>query len=103
MPIVDPVGFDALGLIGFQINPHYIEGNPPGHQGETRAERLKEFLLANPDAPVLGLPEGCRVEVQNGNAHLRVPRPGWWFKRADTEADAIQPGSPIPPEAGGAS
>lgn len=98
MPIVEPGGFDALGLLPFQINPHYIEGNPPGHQGETRAERLNEFLLANPDSPILGLPEGCRVEVRDQACHLRGPRQGWWFRQAGTEPDPVEPDSLLPPE-----
>jgi dipeptidase E len=44
MPIIDPKGFDALNLIPFQINPHYLDKNPDGHGGETREDRILEFL-----------------------------------------------------------
>jgi len=95
MPIVDPGGFDALGLIPFQINPHYIEGNPPGHQGETRAERIKEFLIANPGRVVLGLPEGGRIEQRDGNLSLQGDKTAWWFTRAGEDATAIEPGESL--------
>jgi dipeptidase E len=64
MPICDPGGFDALGLVPFQINPHYLHGNPPGFKGETREERIREFGALNPRVWVAGLREctGLRVE-----------------------------------------
>lgn len=58
MPIVQPPSFEALGLIPFQINPHYLDPAPDNsHMGETRETRLSEFLEEN-DVPVLGLREG---------------------------------------------
>lgn len=66
MPIVNPHGFGALGLVPFCINPHYNNSLPPGHQGETRDQRLAEFLLANPQMRVVALPEGTWLEV-NGS------------------------------------
>jgi dipeptidase E len=63
MPIVQPNGFAALGLIDFQINPHYLDTPPEStHMGETRAERIAEFLEEN-DVPVLGLREGAWLRV----------------------------------------
>lgn len=58
MPVCDPGGLDGLGLIRFQINPHFIAGKIPGHNGESREERLAEFTAFNPGVPVLALPEG---------------------------------------------
>jgi len=58
MPIVEPESFQALGLIPFQINPHYLDPDPAStHMGETREERLLEFLEEN-DVPVLGCARG---------------------------------------------
>jgi dipeptidase E len=74
MPIVDPGGFEALGLVGFQINPHYTNALPPGHQGETREQRLAEFVMANPEVPVLGLPEGDWLTVRGQEVTLHGPK-----------------------------
>ena len=73
MPITDPRGFDALGLLSFQINPHYTNAHPPGHRGETRAQRLAEFCALNPRMPVLGLPEGSGLRVRGGEISLIGP------------------------------
>ncbi len=48
MPIVDPQGFDALGLFPLQINPHFTNALPTGHQGETREQRIRELLVVAP-------------------------------------------------------
>ena len=65
MPILEPEGFHAFNLIPFQINPHYTDLNPPGHAGETREDRIMEYLAANPNDTVLGLREGCMFQVEN--------------------------------------
>ncbi len=71
MPIVDPGGFEALNLIPFQINPHYIHGNPPGHGGETREDRINEFLVVNPTTTVVGLREGCMFKIIEGKINYK--------------------------------
>ncbi|MDB4910704.1 MAG: Alpha-aspartyl dipeptidase Peptidase [Gemmatimonadetes bacterium] len=63
MPIVEPESLRALGLIPFQINAHYTDQHPPGHQGETRAERLEEYVAVNRTTRVLGLREGCSLRI----------------------------------------
>ena len=68
MPVVQPPSFDALHLIPFQINPHYHELRFEGQGGETRRERLEEFLVMNPERKVIGLPEGMFIQ-RNGD-HL---------------------------------
>lgn len=70
MPIIDPLGFDALNLIPFQINPHYLDKNPDGHGGETREDRINEFMVVNPDMYVVGLREGSMFLVENGKIEL---------------------------------
>jgi dipeptidase E len=70
MPIIWPSSYEALGLIPFQINPHYTELLPPEHQVETRDDRLKEFMLINPGVPVLGLREGSALKLEGGRLSL---------------------------------
>jgi len=94
MPIVDPQGFAALGLVGFQINPHYTNALPPGHQGETRNERIAEYLTANAHATVLGLPEGDWVRVSGTAVTLHGPHPALVF-RAGREPEDLAPGQPL--------
>ncbi|PKQ63511.1 dipeptidase E [Labilibaculum filiforme] len=70
MPIIDPLGFDALNLIPFQINPHYLDKNPDGHGGETREDRINEFMVVNPNIYIAGLREGSMFLVENGKIKL---------------------------------
>lgn len=58
MPIVYPPSFDCMGLVPFNLNPHYLDPNPDlKHNGETRETRIREFLTQN-DVKVIGLREG---------------------------------------------
>jgi dipeptidase E len=58
MPIVYPQSFDTMGLVSFNLNPHYLDPNPElKHNGETRETRIKEFLTQN-ETKVVGLREG---------------------------------------------
>jgi dipeptidase E len=67
MPIVQLPSLDALNLVPFQINPHYHELKFEGQGGETRKERLEEFLAFNPTKKIIGLPEGMLLE-RKGNS-----------------------------------
>jgi dipeptidase E len=66
MPIVEPQSFEALNLIADQINPHYTDKTVENHGGESRLQRLKEYLAANQDKRVLCLPENTYLAVREG-------------------------------------
>ena len=70
MPITDPLSFDCMNLIPFQINPHYFDNNPEGHGGETREQRILEFLEINPEITVVGLREGTMLKYENSQLRL---------------------------------
>lgn len=70
MPVVMPPSFDALDLIPFQINPHYHELRFEGQGGETRRERIEEFLVMNPEKRVVGLPEGMLIQREGDKLSL---------------------------------
>lgn len=81
MPIVEPPTFRALGLVPFQINPHYTDAHVAGHKGETRDERLAEFVHANPGVRVVGLREGTMLRVEGASVRLvGEGRPRLFFK-----------------------
>ncbi|SDD90874.1 dipeptidase E [Cupriavidus sp. YR651] len=84
MPVVDPGGFDALGLVPFQINPHYFNVLVPGFRGETRDQRLAEFTTMSPATPVLGLPEGDWVRVSDDRYTLHGAHAARWFLGTQT-------------------
>lgn len=79
MPIVEPPSFEALGLVPFQINPHYTEETIPNHAGETRAERILEFTTANPGVPVVALREGSTLRLEGGKLELLGEKPAKLF------------------------
>ncbi|MGX2969072.1 dipeptidase PepE [Ursidibacter arcticus] len=70
MPITYPPSFDALNLFPHQINPHFISGKMQGHNGESREERLEEFLRVNPTSQVYALPEGTALKVEGDKVSL---------------------------------
>jgi dipeptidase E len=73
MPIIEPRSLRALDLVPFQINAHYTDFHPPGHQGETRAERLEEYIEVNRSVRVLGLREGCSLRITDDEIALHGP------------------------------
>lgn len=70
MPIVEPKSFNTLNLIPFQINPHYLDANPDGHAGETREQRINEFLALNQNITVAGLREGTMFLINGSDIKL---------------------------------
>lgn len=70
MPVVQPPSLKALNLVPFQINPHYHELKFEGQGGETRRERLEEFMVMNPEKKVVGLPEGMLIQREGDQLML---------------------------------
>jgi dipeptidase E len=81
MPVAEPPGFGALNLVPFQINPHYLDEHPEGHAGETREQRIMEFLELNPDTYVIGLREGTMLRIENSRNELLGRRPARIFRK----------------------
>lgn len=81
MPIVQPPSFAALDLVPFQINPHFVDAPPPELQaGETREDRLREFLEEN-DVVVVGLREDSWIIVHGDSAKLHGSADALLFRR----------------------
>lgn len=71
MPIVYPQSFKTLGLVPFNINPHYLDPDPNSkHMGETRETRIQEFHKFN-SQPVIGIREGTWIHVKGDNLELK--------------------------------
>lgn len=94
MPIVEPATFTAAGLVPFQINPHYTDAHPDGHAGETREQRLLEYVEANPCMTVAGLREGCVLRVENGRIELIGERPMRIFRKGQAPYE-VRPGDDL--------
>jgi dipeptidase E len=96
MPIVQPPSFDALSLVSFQINPHYLDPDPNSkHMGETREERIRQFLEEN-DTPVVGLREGAMLRIENGETILRGSTGARIFRKG-VEPIELLPGAQLDP------
>jgi dipeptidase E len=67
MPIVEPPSFNALNLVPFQINPHFIDFPLPDETVETRVDRINEFLAVNPGVYVAGMRDGTMLRVDAGS------------------------------------
>lgn len=94
MPIVQPNSFASFNLIPFQINPHYQDPLPNStHMGETREERIREFLEEN-DVPVLGLREGTWLRKRGSQLHLDGVASARLFRR-HAEPQEYQPGTDL--------
>lgn len=90
MPVVEPQSFNAFDLIPFQINPHYLDAHPQGHAGETREQRIEEYIAANHGMYVAGLRESCMFLLENGKLNLIGPKSVRIFKYGE-EHKEIKP------------
>ncbi len=81
MPIVDPLSFHSIDLIPFQINPHFLDVHPEGFGGETREDRIKEFIHINPDIYVVGLREASLLKYENSKLSLVGTKTARIFKK----------------------
>lgn len=93
MPIVQPPSFAALKLVPFQINPHYTDYHPPGHNGETRAQRLAEFMVLEPHMPVLAIREGSALLREGQQLTLLGQHSGVVFQGG--QHHEIEPGTDL--------
>lgn len=100
MPIVQPRSFDSLGLVPFQISPHFQDPDPNSkHMGETQEERILQFLEEN-ETPVLGIREGAWLVCENGAVILRGEAGARIFRRGEVPVEA-KPGDNIVDLVGG--
>lgn len=94
MPIIEPMSFDGLSLIPFQINPHYTEARLPNHNGESREDRIREFLAANPHIAVVGLKEGSLLRIEGKTMRLLGANNMKLFRK-DKETEEFPPHSQL--------
>ena len=94
MPVVQPPSFDALGLVSFQVSPHYLDPDPGStHMGETQEERINQYLEEN-HAPVVGLREGTMLRVERGSIVLKGVTKARIFRRGQTPVE-VEPESDL--------
>lgn len=90
MPIIEPPTSKALGLFPYQINPHYINQKTDGYHGETRDQRLSQFIILNPDLPIIALPEGTAVQLNRGVLKFIGECAGVMFQAGEKPGDVIR-------------
>jgi dipeptidase E len=89
MPIIEPESFTTFNLVPFQINPHYLDANPEGHGGETRQQRIEEFLAVNRDVTVIGLREATLIQVEGEKYELKGGRPMRVFRYGSEPSETL--------------
>jgi dipeptidase E len=93
MPIIEPPSFEALNIVPFQLNPHYADYQPEGHNGETRDQRLFEFTALNPTTPVVAIREGTALTLTDSKLSLAGDKEGYVF--LGNEKSPIAPGADL--------
>jgi len=94
MPIVYPPSFEAINLVSFNINPHYLDPDPNSkHMGETRETRIKEFHFYN-DTNVIGLREGAMLHIKGDKITLKGSTGARLFKKDGTQKE-YKPGDSL--------
>ncbi len=94
MPIIQPPSFDSLGLVSFQISPHYLDPDPSStHMGETQEDRILEFLEEN-ETPVAGIREGAMIRIEKGTSTLKGSRGARIFRKG-LESVETSPGDQL--------
>src|SRR5262245_20477866 len=94
MPIVQPRSFDSLGLVPFQISPHFQDPDPNSkHMGETQEERIRQFIAEN-ETPVVGIREGAWLVCENEAVTLKGEAGARIFRRGEVPVEA-KPGDNI--------
>ena len=99
MPIVQPASFKCLNLVPFQINPHYLDPHPEidkmiKHGGETRQDRINEYLAVNQEVTVVGLREATALWVTDNKMMLKGGKK-MIVMRYGKEAVEIDPNSDV--------
>ncbi len=94
MPIIEPESLDTMHLVNFQINPHFLDAPVEGHGGETREQRLEEFMVINNIVYVAGLREGTLLSLDGDEIELLGKRPMRVFKYG-MDPKEFEPGSNI--------
>ncbi len=100
MPIVETENFGALWLVNFQINPHYTSMVLPNHNGESRDQRIQEFVKCNPDHVVLALPEGSYFRLNDEEWEVGGDHETFVFSKEGKQkmSDVLDFGQLIKPE-----
>lgn len=94
MAVTEPSSFGAFNLIPFQINPHYLDANPAGHAGETREQRILEYIEVNPDIYVAGLRESTMLMIEDKKISLIGSRNARVFMKGK-ESFEVSPGDDL--------
>lgn len=98
MPIIEPESFKSLGFFPFQINPHYHSQPTTGQHGETRDQRILEFIKINPTLPVVCLPEGTALQMAGKEIIFLGEKEGVLFSSGKNKIyrRIIKPGENLP-------